>query len=127
MANQTTASASTATAWTIARRPSDMHRSAASGLGYPWLIHRLTYRRHGHANVHVRGHIEDGSTTTPFDMVVRNDLDRFHLVSAVIDRVPGLANRAAHVETAIRDKLQEHHVYIREHGEDLPEIRNWKW
>ena len=95
--------------------------------GYPTLIHRLTYRRTNHHNLHVRGFKEEGTTSTPFDMVVRNDLDRFHLVSAVIDRVPGLANRAAHVETAIRDKLQEHHVYIREHGEDLPEIRNWKW
>ena len=81
--------------------------------GYPWLIHRLTYRRHGHDNLHVRGYKEEGTTTTPFDMCVLNDLDRFHLVNDVIDRVPGLAARAAYVKQAIRDKLIEHREYIR--------------
>ncbi len=95
--------------------------------GYPWLIHRLTYRRTNHKNLHVRGYKEEGTTTTPFDMVVRNDLDRFHLVNDVIDRVPGLTNRAAYVKQAIRDKLIEHHEYITTCGEDLPAIRNWKW
>jgi xylulose-5-phosphate/fructose-6-phosphate phosphoketolase len=95
--------------------------------GYPWLIHRLTYRRHNHDNLHVRGYKEEGSTTTPFDMVVRNDLDRFHLVMDVIDRVPDLGYRAAHVRQFLRDKLAEHNEYIREHGEDLPEIVNWTW
>ncbi len=81
--------------------------------GYPWLIHRLTYRRHGHDNIHVRGYKEEGTTTTPFDMCVLNDLDRFHLVNDVIDRVPGLASRAAYAKQAIRDKLIEHKEYIR--------------
>ncbi len=95
--------------------------------GYPWLIHRLTYRRHNHANLHVRGYKEEGTTTTPFDMVVRNNLDRFHLVMDVIDRVPNLGYRAAHVRQFMRDKLGEHNVYIRQHGEDLPEVVNWMW
>ncbi len=95
--------------------------------GYPWLIHRLTYRRTNHPNLHVRGYKEEGTTTTPFDMVVRNDLDRFHLVEDVIDRVPGLGSRAAYTKQAMRDRLIEHFHYIREHGEDMPEIRNWKW
>jgi xylulose-5-phosphate/fructose-6-phosphate phosphoketolase len=95
--------------------------------GYPWLIHRLTYRRRNHPNLHVRGYKEEGTTTTPFDMVVRNDLDRFHLVSDVIDRVPGLAARAAHVKQMLRDKLVEHEEYICRRGEDLPEIRDWRW
>ncbi len=95
--------------------------------GYPWLIHRLTYRRTNHDNLHVRGYKEEGTTTTPFDMVVRNDLDRFHLVADVIDRVPKLGPVAAYAKQAIRDKLIEHAEYIREHGEDLPEIRNWRW
>ena len=95
--------------------------------GYPWLIHRLTYRRHNHDNLHVRGYKEEGTTTTPFDMVVRNDLDRFHLVMDVIDRVPDLGYRAAHVRQFMRDKLAEHSDYIRQHGEDLPEIVNWMW
>jgi xylulose-5-phosphate/fructose-6-phosphate phosphoketolase len=95
--------------------------------GYPLLIHRLTYRRTNHHNLHVRGFKEEGSTTTPFDMVVLNDLDRFHLVSDVIDRVPALGARAAYAQQAIRDKLLEHKHYIAKHGEDLPEIRNWKW
>ena len=95
--------------------------------GYPWLIHRLTYRRTNHRNLHVRGYKEEGTTTTPFDMVVRNDLDRYHLVADVIDRVPGLGYRAAHVRQYLRDKLVEHNCYITEHGEDMPEVRNWKW
>jgi len=95
--------------------------------GYPWLIHRLTYRRTNHKNLHVRGFKEEGSTTTPFDMVVMNDLDRFHLVADVIDRVHALGPMAAYAKQAIRDKLIEHKQYIAAHGEDLPEIRNWRW
>jgi xylulose-5-phosphate/fructose-6-phosphate phosphoketolase len=92
--------------------------------GYPWLIHRLTYNRHNHGNLHVRGYKEEGTTSTPFDMVVMNDMDRFHLAADVIDRVPKLASRAAYAKQAIRDKLIEHKQYIEMHGEDLPEIRN---
>jgi xylulose-5-phosphate/fructose-6-phosphate phosphoketolase len=95
--------------------------------GYPWLIHRLTYRRTNHDNLHVRGYKEEGTTTTPFDMVVLNDLDRFHLVSDVIDRVPGLSSQAAYTKQYLRDKLLDHKAYIRKHGEDMPEIRNWRW
>src|SRR5215204_1466968 len=95
--------------------------------GYPWLIHRLTYRRRNHRNLHVRGYKEEGTTTTPFDMVVRNDLDRFHLVDDVIDRVPGLGGEAAYVKQEIADKLVEHKHYIQTHGDDMPEIRDWKW
>jgi len=95
--------------------------------GYPLLIHRLTYRRTNHGNLHVRGYKEEGTTTTPFDMVVRNDLDRFHLVADVIDRVPGLAPRAAYAQQAIREKLLEHKEHIAIHGEDMPEIRDWRW
>lgn len=95
--------------------------------GYPWLIHRLTYRRTNHKNLHVRGYKEEGTTTTPFDMVVRNDLDRFHLVEDVIERVPKLRSHAAYAKQTVRDKLIEHKEYIARHGEDIPEIRNWKW
>jgi xylulose-5-phosphate/fructose-6-phosphate phosphoketolase len=95
--------------------------------GYPWLIHRLTYRRTNHKNLHVRGYKEEGTTTTPFDMVVRNDLDRFHLVSDVIDRVPKLGYAAAYAKQAVRDKLIEHREYITRYGEDMPEIREWTW
>ncbi len=95
--------------------------------GYPWLIHRLTYRRTNHRNIHVRGYKEEGTTTTPFDMVVLNELDRFHLASDAIDRVPKLGYRAAYLKQLLRDKLLEHKAYIREHGDDMPEIRDWKW
>ncbi len=95
--------------------------------GYPWLIHRLTYRRTCHHHLHVRGYKEEGTTTTPFDMVVLNDMDRFHLVEDVIDRVPSLAVNAVYLKQKMRDKLTEHKAYIVEHGQDLPEIRDWKW
>ncbi|NJL80077.1 MAG: phosphoketolase family protein [Richelia sp. SM2_1_7] len=95
--------------------------------GYPWLIHRLTYRRTNHKNLHVRGYKEEGTTTTPFDMVVMNDLDRFNLADDVIDRVPHLGYKAAHVKQMLHNKLIEHKQYVREHGEDMPEIRDWKW
>ena len=95
--------------------------------GYPYLIHRLTYRRTNHDNIHVRGFKEEGTTTTPFDMVVLNDLDRFHLVQDVIDRVPSLGYRAAGLRQEMRDRLQEHTHYVRQYGEDMPEIRDWAW
>jgi xylulose-5-phosphate/fructose-6-phosphate phosphoketolase len=95
--------------------------------GYPWLIHRLTYRRTNHDNLHVRGYKEEGTTTTPFDMAVLNDLDRCHLVMDVIDRVPRLAVRYAHVKQDMRNMLVEHKEYVREHGDDLPAIKDWKW
>ncbi|MFL6603087.1 MAG: phosphoketolase [Steroidobacteraceae bacterium] len=95
--------------------------------GYPWLIHRLTYRRKNHDNLHVRGYKEEGTTTTPFDMVVRNDLDRFHLVMDVVDRVPKLGYRAAHLRQLMRGKLTDHKRYIVQRGEDMPEVRDWVW
>jgi len=95
--------------------------------GYPWLIHRLTYRRTNHENFHVRGYVEEGTTTTPFDMCVLNRLDRFDLAIDVIDRVPRLAQVAAHPRDRLRNKLIEHRQYVRTHGEDLPEVRNWQW
>ena len=95
--------------------------------GYPWLIHRLTYRRTNHVNLHVRGYKEEGTVTTPFDIVMLNDLDRFHLVMDVIDRVPGLGSRAAHIRQLMADKRVEARDYTREHGEDSPDIRDWTW
>jgi xylulose-5-phosphate/fructose-6-phosphate phosphoketolase len=95
--------------------------------GYPWLIHRLTYRRTNHRNLHVRGYKEEGTTTTPFDMVVMNHMDRYHLVMDVIDRVPGLARRAATVRQSMVDKRLRHRDHTREYGEDLPEVRDWTW
>ena len=95
--------------------------------GYPWLIHRLTYRRTNHRNLHVRGYKEEGTTTTPFDMVMLNHLDRFHLVMDVIDRVPGLANAAAHLRQAMEHRRLEARAYTREHGDDDPEVRDWTW
>ena len=95
--------------------------------GYPWLIHRLTYRRTNHKNLHVRGYKEEGTTSTPFDMVVMNDLDRFHLVADVIDRIPLHGSRADYTKQALRDKRFEHKQYIAKYGEDMPEIRNWRW
>jgi xylulose-5-phosphate/fructose-6-phosphate phosphoketolase len=95
--------------------------------GYPWLIHRLTYRRTNHRNLHVRGYKEEGTTTTPFDMAVMNQIDRFHLVGDVVDRVPKLGYMAAYLKQQMRDKLIEHKEYIHKFGEDMPEVRNWKW
>ena len=95
--------------------------------GYPWLIHRLTYRRTNHANLHVRGYKEEGTTTTPFDMAVLNELDRYHLAMDVVDRVPGLAAAAPHIKQQLREKLVDHGEYIRRYGEDMPEIRDWCW
>jgi len=95
--------------------------------GYPWLIHRLTYRRTNHANIHVRGYKEEGTTTTPFDMVVRNDLDRYHLFADAVQRIPALEHRRAYVTQSVRDKLIDHKEYIERFGEDLPEVREWVW
>jgi xylulose-5-phosphate/fructose-6-phosphate phosphoketolase len=95
--------------------------------GYPWLIHRLTYRRTNHKNLHVRGYKEEGTTTTPFDMVVLNDMDRFHLVEAVIDRLPQLGARAAYFKQAVEEKLIEHKQHIQEHGDDMADLANWRW
>ncbi|WSG94813.1 phosphoketolase family protein [Rhizobium johnstonii] len=95
--------------------------------GYPYLIHRLTYKRTNHRNIHVRGFIEEGTTTTPFDMAVLNELDRYHLAIEAIERVPGMKEKAGEALAAFRGKLAEHHDYVREYGEDMPEVRNWKW
>jgi xylulose-5-phosphate/fructose-6-phosphate phosphoketolase len=94
---------------------------------YPALIHRLTYRRTNHANFHVRGYMEEGTITTPFDMTVLNELDRFHLAISAIDRLPQTGEHGVRVQRQLRDKLREHDAYICEHGEDMPEIRNWAW
>ncbi len=95
--------------------------------GYPSLIHRLTYRRANHDEFHVRGYTEEGTTTTPFDMVMLNDLDRFHLVIDVIDRVPGLGERCAHLRQEMEDARLRHRAYTRETGDDSPEVRDWTW
>jgi xylulose-5-phosphate/fructose-6-phosphate phosphoketolase len=95
--------------------------------GYPWLIHRLTYRRNNHRNLHVRGYKEEGTTTTPFDMVMLNDMDRFHLVMDVIDRVPGLGTQAATLRQHMADERLRHRAYTREHGDDAPDVRDWTW
>jgi xylulose-5-phosphate/fructose-6-phosphate phosphoketolase len=94
---------------------------------YPWLIHRLTYRRTNHRNLHVRGYKEEGTITTPFDMTVLNDLDRFHLVMDAIDRLPQTGGAGAYIKQQLRDKLVEHKLYIDRYGEDLPEVRHWAW
>jgi len=119
--------------------PHGMSRSEFDGLfttdrpivfayhGYPWLIHRLTYRHTNHDNLHVRGYKEEGTTTTPFDMVMLNDLDRFHLVMDVIDRVPGLAERAAHLRQEMVDRRLAAREHTRAFGEDEPSIRDWTW
>jgi xylulose-5-phosphate/fructose-6-phosphate phosphoketolase len=95
--------------------------------GYPWLIHRLTYKRTNHGNMHVRGYKEEGTTTTPFDMTVMNQVDRFNLAMDVIDRVPRLQATSGAAREALKNKLIEHKIYVQSHGEDLEEIRNWKW
>jgi xylulose-5-phosphate/fructose-6-phosphate phosphoketolase len=95
--------------------------------GYPWLIHRLTYKRHGHDNLHVRGYKEEGTTTTPFDMVMLNDLDRYRLVIDVLDRVPGLAEREGQLRQEMQDARHRARAYTRDHGEDIPEVAEWSW
>jgi xylulose-5-phosphate/fructose-6-phosphate phosphoketolase len=95
--------------------------------GYPWMIHRLTYRRTNHDNIHVRGYKEEGTITTPFDMTVLNDLDRFHLVMDTIDRLPQTASAGNYLKQKLQDKLIEHKQYIDRYGQDMPEIRNWRW
>ncbi|WP_296406079.1 hypothetical protein [Zoogloea sp.] len=95
--------------------------------GYPWLIHRLTYRRHNHANLHVRGYKEEGSTTTPFDMVVLNNMDRYQLALDAIRRIPRLRELGAEADERYRQTIARHKAYVIEHGEDMPEVRNWRW
>ncbi len=94
---------------------------------YPWLIHRLTYRRNNHENIHVRGYKEEGTVTTPFDMTVLNELDRFHLVMDAINRLPQTGDRGIYLKKQLRDKLVEHRQYIGQHGRDMPEVRDWIW
>ena len=118
---------STTTRCCASRSSSRTSSRVCSDNGYPWLIHRLTYRRTNHRNLHVRGYKEEGTTTTPFDMVVLNNLDRFHLVTDVIERVPQLERVGAHAKQAMRDKLIEHKHYIARHGDDLPDVRDWRW
>ncbi|MAM11906.1 MAG: phosphoketolase, partial [Rhizobiaceae bacterium] len=95
--------------------------------GYPWLIHRLAYRRHNHNNIHVRGYVEEGTTTTPFDMVVQNRLDRYHLAMDAIERAGGFGERGAAALNYLKEMRAKHHDYVREHGQDMPEILDWKW
>ena len=95
--------------------------------GYPWLIHRLTYRRANHDNIHVRGYKEEGTITTPFDMTVLNDLDRFHLAGDAIDRLPQLGARGAYVKQLLGDRLTDHRMYIRKYGRDMPSVSDWRW
>ena len=95
--------------------------------GYPWLIHRLTYRRHNHDNLHVRGYKEEGTTTTPFDMCVLNNIDRFQLALDAVKRVPRLAGQADAAEQWYSEAIQRHKLYVAENGDDLPEIRDWRW
>ena len=95
--------------------------------GYPWLIHRLTYRRTNHVNIHVRGYKEEGTITTAFDMTVLNELDRFHLAMDAIDRLPRTGDKGLYLKQQLEDKLIKHKQYIDKYGDDMPEIRNWKW
>jgi xylulose-5-phosphate/fructose-6-phosphate phosphoketolase len=95
--------------------------------GYPWLIHRLTYRRTNHGNLHVRGYIEEGTTTTPFDMAVMNRIDRYNLAIDIIDRLPQLSHVGTHAREELKNKLIEHRQYTRTHGTDLPEVSDWTW
>jgi len=95
--------------------------------GYPWLVHRLTYRRTNHHNIHVRGYKEEGTITTPFDMTVLNDLDRYHLAMDAVDRLPQTGERGLYLKQQLRRKLIAHKAYIEEHGRDMPEIRDWTW
>jgi len=95
--------------------------------GYPWLIHRLTYRRGNHDNLHVRGYKEEGTITTPFDMTVLNEMDRFHLVMDTIDRLPQTGAKGIYLKQELKDKLIEHKPYVCEHGDDMPEIAGWRW
>ena len=95
--------------------------------GYPWLVHRLTYRRRNHGQIHVRGYKENGTTTTPFDMVMLNDMDRFHLVMDVVDRVPSLGTRAAGLRQEMVTRRQQARAWTREHGVDIPEVADWRW
>ena len=94
---------------------------------YPWLIHRLTYRRRNHPNIHVHGYKEEGTITTPFDMTVLNELDRFHLVINAVNRLPQTGGKGAYLKQQLHDKLVEHRQYIERHGQDMPEIRDWRW